>query len=76
MTPQDQQKQELINTIENIRRTFIPDAFINERIADFILADRKRIVAPLIILRDGLKSCQHPGYEELNETLKNAGCDL
>lgn len=46
-----------------------------ERLADYILADRLRIVGPLIELKEALHSSQHPGFEQIDEAIKLAGLE-
>lgn len=48
MNANNDARKKLVETIANIRRTFSPESFVNERIADFILERERKIVEPLI----------------------------
>lgn len=86
MTPQDQQRQELFQKLVNIRceETALDNTWVHcpdcvNKLVDFILADRKRIVEPFINLKkSNLSSSEYieKASRAITKVIKNAGCEL
>ncbi len=67
-------KEELVKELKKIRVEH-SGLYVTEHIADFILADRKRIVEPLVAVRKEWFPVDTDVVNAIKETLKRAGID-